>query len=94
MYYYYVKLLPPSLLDEASAEVWGQYTQGMHRHWTCPGCGVSMVVSVLERLQHQAACSGDGGEGNGLINQILHKFKRIFIISSEMELELRFLSVS
>ncbi|BFY97868.1 hypothetical protein BsWGS_00907 [Bradybaena similaris] len=51
------------LLDEESASVWGEFTVGMQRHWKCPDCGRSMIVSVLERLQHQALCISDQGQG-------------------------------
>ncbi|XP_055878835.1 probable ATP-dependent RNA helicase DHX34 isoform X1 [Biomphalaria glabrata] len=51
------------LLDDASASVWGEFTQGMQRFWKCPLCGQSMLVNVLERLQHEAVCSSEGGQG-------------------------------
>nr|KAG5694320.1 hypothetical protein BaRGS_035188 [Batillaria attramentaria] len=47
------------LLDEASASMWGEYTSHMQRHWTCPRCGEAMIVSVLERLQHESMCEKD-----------------------------------
>ncbi|KAH9520121.1 DEAH (Asp-Glu-Ala-His) box polypeptide 34 [Bulinus truncatus] len=52
------------LLDDASANVWGEFTQGMQRHWKCPFCSQSMLVTVLERLQHEAVCSSEGGIGS------------------------------
>ncbi|CAL1528445.1 unnamed protein product [Lymnaea stagnalis] len=51
------------LLDETSANVWGEFTQAMQRHWKCPLCGQSMLVNVLERLQHETICSSEGGQG-------------------------------
>ncbi|XP_035824394.1 probable ATP-dependent RNA helicase DHX34 isoform X2 [Aplysia californica] len=51
------------LLDESSASVWGEFTVNMQRHWVCPQCNRSMIVSVLERLQHEAECGSEGGEG-------------------------------
>lgn len=45
-----------SLLDEASASVWEEYTAHMQRHWKCPQCGENMVVSVTERLHHESTC--------------------------------------
>lgn len=44
------------LIDDASATVWGEYTPHMQKHWTCPRCKSSMIVNVLERLQHESQC--------------------------------------
>ncbi|XP_064608809.1 probable ATP-dependent RNA helicase DHX34 [Liolophura sinensis] len=44
------------LLDDVSASVWGEYTSHMQKHWTCPSCNTSMIVSVVERLQHEVEC--------------------------------------
>ena len=45
-----------SLVDDTTADVWGEYTSHMQRHWTCPHCDVSLIVSVVERLQHEVEC--------------------------------------
>lgn len=45
-----------SLQDDSTASIWGQYTVGLQRHWTCGVCGVSMVVTVAERLTHEHSC--------------------------------------
>ncbi|XP_067667167.1 probable ATP-dependent RNA helicase DHX34 [Haliotis asinina] len=48
------------LLDDTSASVWEEYTSHMQKVWECPRCHVSLIVSVVERLQHQMECqSGD-----------------------------------
>ncbi|KAL3866336.1 hypothetical protein ACJMK2_043642 [Sinanodonta woodiana] len=44
------------LLDDSTASVWGEYTVCMQRHWTCPRCKTSMIVSYAERLQHESDC--------------------------------------
>ncbi|XP_071098755.1 probable ATP-dependent RNA helicase DHX34 [Haliotis cracherodii] len=44
------------LLDDTSASVWGEYTSHMQKVWECPRCHVSLIVSVVERLQHQMEC--------------------------------------
>lgn len=36
--------------------VWGEFTQCMQRHWTCPECNRAMIVTVAERLRHQQDC--------------------------------------
>ncbi len=45
-----------SLQDEESASVWGEYTGCLQRHWTCPQCGLSLVVTTADRLQHETQC--------------------------------------
>ncbi|XP_041367761.1 probable ATP-dependent RNA helicase DHX34 [Gigantopelta aegis] len=44
------------LVDDTTADVWGEYTSHMQRHWTCPQCDVSLIVSIVERLQHEIEC--------------------------------------
>lgn len=44
------------LQDDEVSSVWGEYTQCMQRHWTCPECHDSMIVTVAERLSHQQQC--------------------------------------
>lgn len=45
-----------SLIDEDSAAIWGEYTSSMQKHWTCPRCKASLIVTVLERLRHESEC--------------------------------------
>ena len=35
----------------------------MQRHWTCPRCDASMVVSIGERLEHEAVCQASNITG-------------------------------
>ncbi|CAG2240965.1 DHX34 [Mytilus edulis] len=44
------------LIDEDSAAIWGEYTSSMQKHWTCPRCKASLIVTVLERLRHESEC--------------------------------------
>ncbi|KAK3097302.1 hypothetical protein FSP39_008501 [Pinctada imbricata] len=44
------------LLDDSSAAVWGEYTSHMQRHWQCPRCKQSLIVTVQERLLHESQC--------------------------------------
>ncbi|XP_052792364.1 probable ATP-dependent RNA helicase DHX34 [Mya arenaria] len=44
------------LVDDGTASVVGEFTVNMQRHWACPRCNESMVVSIAERLEHEAAC--------------------------------------
>ncbi|XP_059177423.1 probable ATP-dependent RNA helicase DHX34 isoform X2 [Physella acuta] len=52
------------LLDETSASIWGEFTTSMQRHWTCENCKQSMLVTVLERLQHEAVCCPQVTQGS------------------------------
>lgn len=42
------------LADDAGA--WGEYTTCMQRHWTCPRCNETMIVTVGQRLDHERRC--------------------------------------
>lgn len=44
------------LQDDATSAVWGEYTTCMQRHWTCPRCEHSFVVTIGERLDHEQRC--------------------------------------
>lgn len=44
------------LQEDEVASVWGEFTQCMQRHWTCPECNRAMIVTVAERLRHQQDC--------------------------------------
>ena len=45
-----------SLQDDG---VYGEYTTYMQRYWTCPKCGEKLLVTVVEKLQHEQQCSID-----------------------------------
>ncbi|PIK34094.1 putative ATP-dependent RNA helicase DHX34 [Apostichopus japonicus] len=40
-------------LADASAD----YISVLRKHWTCPICNQSMVITTLEKLEHEASCS-------------------------------------
>ena len=44
------------LRDADEADVWKEYTECLQRYWTCPLCQSSMVVSAVDRLQHELQC--------------------------------------
>ncbi|KAL5004824.1 hypothetical protein ScPMuIL_018280 [Solemya velum] len=44
------------LLDSVSAGVYGEHTPHMQRHWTCPRCECKLIVTILDRLQHESEC--------------------------------------
>ena len=39
-----------------SIDTWGDYQLCMQKHWTCPRCGCSLIVTIAERLQHEERC--------------------------------------
>ena len=39
-----------------SDDTWGDYQLCMQKHWTCPRCDHSFVVTIAERLQHEEHC--------------------------------------
>jgi len=44
------------LLDDDASSVWGEYTTCLQRHWTCPRCQQTLIVTVGERLEHEQQC--------------------------------------
>lgn len=44
------------LLDDDASSVWGEYTMCLQRHWTCPRCEQTLIVTVGERLEHEQQC--------------------------------------
>jgi transposase-like protein len=44
------------LQDDDTSSVWGEYTTCMQRHWTCPHCDCSLIVTIGERLEHEQQC--------------------------------------
>ncbi len=46
-----------SLQDDGVSSAYGEYTTYMQRHWTCPKCEQRMIVTVVEKLQHEQQCS-------------------------------------
>lgn len=52
------------LQDDATSSAWGEYTTCMQRHWTCPRCERSFVVTLGERLDHEQRCENESLEQN------------------------------
>lgn len=44
------------LVDDGTASALGEFTTHMQKHWTCPQCQASMIISITERLEHEALC--------------------------------------
>ncbi|XP_074651789.1 putative ATP-dependent RNA helicase DHX34 [Tubulanus polymorphus] len=44
------------LCDNSTADIWGEYTSCLQKHWLCPYCNETMIVTVEERLAHQTEC--------------------------------------
>ena len=44
------------LLDDETSSVWGEYTTCLQRHWTCPRCEQTLIVTIGERLEHEQKC--------------------------------------
>ncbi|XP_041476446.1 probable ATP-dependent RNA helicase DHX34 isoform X3 [Lytechinus variegatus] len=44
------------LIEDAS-NLDSSYTSVLRKHWTCPTCERGLVVTLMERLQHEADCS-------------------------------------
>lgn len=45
------------LQSEIEAEAASHAAQFIQKHWTCGLCGTKMVVTVLERIEHEKQCS-------------------------------------
>ena len=45
-----------SLQDDG---VYGEYTTYMQKYWTCPKCSEKLLVTLVEKLQHEQQCSID-----------------------------------
>ncbi|CAH1796146.1 unnamed protein product [Owenia fusiformis] len=56
------------LQADSTASVWGEYTSHMQKHWTCPHCNEPMIVTVLDRLQHEATCQANKEKQQELIS--------------------------
>lgn len=52
------------LLSETEAEAASNAAQYIQKHWTCGVCGTKMVVTVLERIEHEKQCSDVTTSGN------------------------------
>lgn len=50
------------LLDDSEASIWGEYTSSMQKHWVCPRCKGSLIVSIQERLEHESECQSQNFE--------------------------------
>ena len=54
-----------SLIDDGTASALGEYGGlNMQRHWTCPRCRTEMLVTISERLEHEAECQSQNITGN------------------------------
>lgn len=51
-----------SLIEDAG-NLDSSYTSVLRKHWTCPTCERGLVVTLMERLQHEAECSAGIDEG-------------------------------
>ena len=47
------------LRNEIEAEAASHAAQFIQKHWTCEICGTKMVVTVLERIEHEKQCSAE-----------------------------------
>jgi hypothetical protein len=47
------------LRSEVEAEAASHAAQFIQKHWTCGICGTKMVVTVLERIEHEKQCSAE-----------------------------------
>lgn len=47
------------LRDEIEAEAASHAAQFIQKHWTCGICGTKLVVTVLERIEHEKQCSAE-----------------------------------
>ncbi|XP_071481519.1 probable ATP-dependent RNA helicase DHX34, partial [Diadema antillarum] len=45
------------LMETAASSMESSYTAVLRKHWTCPTCERGLVVTLVERLQHEAECS-------------------------------------
>ena len=61
------------LLDDETSSVWGEYTTCLQRHWTCPRCEQTLIVTVGERLEHEQQCEVKQLEAN--VTQFVHDIK-------------------
>ena len=61
------------LLDDETSSVWGEYTTCLQRHWTCPRCEQTLIVTVGERLEHEQQCEAKQLEASA--SQFVHDFK-------------------
>ena len=53
-----------SLIDDGTASALGEYGgMNMQRHWICPRCRGEMLVTISERLEHEAECQSQNITG-------------------------------
>ncbi|XP_077992529.1 putative ATP-dependent RNA helicase DHX34 [Glandiceps talaboti] len=46
------------LIDNETADM-DEYGSVMRKHWICPICNSNMIVTVLEKIQHESQCTGE-----------------------------------
>jgi len=61
------------LLDDEMSSVWGEYTTCLQRHWTCPLCQQTLIVTIGQRLEHEQQCEVKQLEANA--DQFVHDIK-------------------
>jgi len=61
------------LLDDETSSIWGEYTTCLQRHWTCPRCQQTLIVTVGERLEHEQQCEEQQLEASA--SQFVHDVK-------------------
>ena len=55
-----------SLVEDGSVDISGEYCSFLQKHWTCPQCGQSLIVTLGEKLHHEQQCmGGETGKGVG-----------------------------
>ena len=57
------------LRDEIEAEAASHSAQFIQKHWTCEICEAKMVVTVLERIEHEKQCSAETKTGTAVAKQ-------------------------
>ncbi|XP_038065791.1 probable ATP-dependent RNA helicase DHX34 isoform X2 [Patiria miniata] len=43
-------------LYNVASDPLGEYSSVVRRHWTCPHCTETLIITTLEKLQHEAEC--------------------------------------
>ncbi|WAQ98877.1 DHX34-like protein [Mya arenaria] len=81
------------LVDDGTASVVGEFTVNMQRHWACPRCNESMVVSIAERLEHEAACQAKNITAEEREGQLNPHRKSYFCADCDKQLSLSVIEI-